>query len=166
MKKQVSKIILSAALIVARVVCQGQVYSPHGISIPHQADEINLSTYGKDVDKDWSLTEWYVSTNILAKQLQWNVLAMEAPLSIHQVCALALTNLAKEYPQVRGWSLETVELRHPCNNGVVPLDDYWYFAVHFKAVDHELENDIGFCPMQIVLLDGTVVPPKMVKNKK
>jgi hypothetical protein len=170
MARTVSPVILSATMLAARVICQAQVYSQNTIPVPHQADEISLQTYCASSNNTVTLSAaWYVSTNVLAKQPRWDDLTMEVPLSAHQACGVALTNLANRFPAIKSWAVETVWLQHYCADQVVPRGQAWYYRIEFSSQDpkrhNEFDHDFDVYLIQIVLLDGTVVPPRVVKGE-
>ena len=175
-KEYVFAVFLGVGVIVALSNCKAQVYSQDGLppqhqpNVQHQADEVCLYVYGKGVETNCVSTVWYVSTNILFKEPRWNPTAEEVPLGIHQACLLALTNICKEFPKANFWFIESVDLRSAYKEGVLPDGEYWYYAVTFKPQDvriqKEFEDDMTVCPMQIVLLNGTVVSPKVVQGEQ
>lgn len=189
MKNPLPKGILSAAVVAARVICQGQsnVYSVsipsfaerHGLKsphpaqrtfpAPHQADEIRVASYSHGGGSVSSCTEWYVSTNSLASQPRWDGFSTEAPLSTRKACMLALRNISARYPEIGAWKVESVSLRNPYPDQSRPYPDVWCYEITFAPRDPELrkrlEQDATTCPMQIVLLDGTVLPPRGTKSE-
>lgn len=169
MAKTIFPMILSTAVLAARVICQAQVYSQYSLPVPHQADEINLETYGAASNDHVTLSAaWYVSTNVLAKQPRWDGISMELPLGVRQACGLALTNLASHFPAKKSWSIETVELRHCCADQVVPRDQAWYYRIGFSTKDpksqEEVDHDFDVYLTQFVLFDGTFVSPRVVRG--
>src|ERR1017187_8646487 len=139
MQRQLHKGILSAAFISALAVCPAHsgVYSQ---SIPsfaerqriltnsitnssavmlsshalHGPDEVQVSEYSfaHGIGTNWSYTEWYISTNDLAKQPHWDGFS-EPPLSTREACALALTNISAQFPNIKSWMVVSVWLRNP-----------------------------------------------------
>jgi hypothetical protein len=189
MKNRLPKAILSAAVLAARMLCHGQsnVYSisipsfaersgfAHSLPArssspaPHQADEIRLNSYSHQVGSNTSCMEWYVSTNTLAKQPRWDGFSGEAPLSARAACVLALSAIRTQFPKVGPWSVESVQLRKPHPDRDNPYPDVWCYEVTLCPRDPEarerFDNDAATCPMQIVLLDGTVLTPRATKNE-
>jgi len=189
MKNQLPKGILSAAVVAARVLCHGQsnVYSVsipsfaerNGLTgsrplqcsspAPHKANEVMVANYSHAVGSVSSCTEWYVSTNDLARQPRWDGFSKEAPLSIREACALALPHISAQFPEVKSWSVESVSLRNPYPVQGSSYPDIWCYEIIFTPRDPELrkrfEGKATTCPMQLVLLDGTVVPPRVAKTE-
>jgi hypothetical protein len=189
MKNRLPKGILSAAIVAARVICHGQsnVYSVsipsfaerHGLTsshpaqrtlpAPHEADEIIVASYSHGVGSASSCTEWYVSTNSLAKQPRWDGFSTEAPLSVRKACTLALRKISARYPEIGSWTVESVSLRNPYPAQSCPYPDVWCYEITLVPRDSELrkrfEEDATTCPMQVVLLDGTVLPATGTKSE-
>jgi hypothetical protein len=189
MRARLPKGILSAAVIAARVVCHGQsnVYSVsipsfaerNGLTVsrpprptlpaPHKADELRVASYSHGVGSVSSCTEWYVSTNDLAKQPRWDGFSKEIPLSIGKACALALAHISAQFPEIKSWSVESVSLRNPHPDRVKSYPDIWCYEIIFMPRDPELrkrfEDNATTCPMQLVLLDGTIVAPRSAKTE-
>lgn len=185
MKGQLPKGILSASVIATRVLCSAQshVYSAsigdygerHGLTnsplvrtltVPHKADEVRVASYTHGVT---SFREWYVSTNDLAKQPRWDGFSKEAPLSVREACALALLHISAQIPVIKSWSVRSVCLRNPNPDQAGSYPDVWCYEIIFTPRDPELrkafDSNDTTCPMQVVLLDGTVVPSRSAKTE-
>ena len=170
MKKPVHTGILGAAAIAASLTCQSGVYSIGPPPLPHQPDEICLMTSTSGTN---TCTEWYISTNILDQQPRWDGFSTEAPLSTRQACDLALKHAATEHPDVLSWAVDEVWLSHPpSNHEAIWTSNVWYYSITLKPRDAKFQDHFGtdctlpkFSCLQMVLLDGTVVPPKTGKRK-
>jgi len=172
MKKSLHAGILSAAALAACMTCQGQVYSNGHVPIPHQPDEICLWSYSCGTN---FYTEWYVSTNTLAQQPRWDGFSAEVPVSVRQACALALKQSAKEHPDVKSWAVDSISLQNPpaLYGAMWWHSNVWYYSVTLKPLDAKFQEQIlgnnttfpQFSSMQMVLLDGTVVPGRTVQGK-
>ena len=134
----------------------------------HSADEVQVSEYSwpHRVGTNWLYTEWYISTNDLAKQPHWDGFS-EAPLSTREACALALTKISAEFPNINSWAVVSVWLRNPLGDGSSSYPDGWCYEIRFMPRDPQLRKQFEdeACPEQIVLLDGTVVPGRKVECK-
>ena len=111
-------------------------------------------------------TIWPVSTNTLARQPRWDGLSTKAPLSLQKACALALPHVRKQFPEVQVWSVESVSLYKPEPES---FRDVWCYDITFEPRNPDLEKrriKSQDCASlyQIVLLDGTVVPPRAAKQ--
>lgn len=187
MRNRLPKGILGMAAIAARVICQAHtnVYSTNipsfaerngltnsrfvqrEVHVPHQADEVSLSSYTSyDGSNSWGAA-WFVTTNTLAKQPRWDGISSEAPLSSHKACALAVRHVRDQFPEIKSWSVESIELRHPYLDQIHPSPDVWIYAITFKprAPAVLIESSTNCCLSQFVLLDGTVVPPRFTKQE-
>ena len=159
--------ILSAAALAARITCQGQVYSTDStghVPLSHQPDEICLWS---EMSGTNFYAEWYVSTNTLARQPRWDAFSAEVPVSIHQACALALKQSAKEHPEVKLWALDSISLQNPHSSyDATWLSKVWFYSVTLKPLDAKFQEHFQgvnttfpqFDSLQMVLLDGTIVP--------
>lgn len=171
------RVILTAYILAAGMICQAQVYSINGISpnsfLPatHRPDEIKIWGCSYDMGTNASMAEWDVSTNALAKQPHWDGVTAEVPLSARKACALALSSVRKRFPHVESWLVESVLLRRPGLDEIDVYPDVWWYEITFRprgADDRaEEEYQAGYCAAtQIVLLDGTVVPQTVLKKKQ
>jgi len=174
MKNHLSKVVLAAAIVAARVICQAQVYSVGGsgsfVPAPHRADEIKVTSYSYTAVDQSSLAEWYVSTNILARQPRWDGFSIETPLSIQKACALALSHVREHFPEIQSWSVKTVRMFNPYPDEGNAYPDVWCYEITLTPRDPQVRAQVEhqasiFATMQIVLLDGTVVPPTVLKKK-
>lgn len=178
MKNLLCLAILPIAALGAGLICQAQsnVYSIGGMSpdsfLPavHRPDEIKLwnSAYGSGLQT--SCVEWYVSTNLLAKQPHWDGLSTEVPLSARKACALSLPYVRKAFPRTKSWSVEEVILRKPYLGVSDAYPDVWWYQVTFRPSASEDRDSKDFqrgyyAGIQIVLLDGTVVPQTVLQKK-
>jgi len=75
-------------------------------------------------------------------------------------------------PSVHDWVVETVYLRNLLHGGTAggmySYPNIWVYEVTFLPADKEtrkkFEEDVGFQALtRVVLLDGTLVPPREVK---
>lgn len=176
MKKMVYRVILTAALLAASVICRAQsnVYSI-GISsdfipAPHRPDEILVGNYTYEAKDRSTRVEWYVSTNILAKQPRWDGLSAECPLSLRKACSLALDHVRERWPTVQSWSLQSAQLRNPYPDGERVHPGIWCYEIILTPRDSKdrarVEDQASsFAGMEIILLDGTVVPRTVLKKK-
>jgi hypothetical protein len=193
MKRRLPKGILTAAVLAARVMCQAQVYSESIPSFAERSEfsrrlnenlrtnpaavwicalanlapgEVSVKCYEFGPQTNSYQTIWPVSTNTLARQPRWDGLSIEAPLSIPKACALALPHVSKQYPQVQAWSVESISLYKP---EPMSFPDVWCYDIAFEPRDPDLGKKIKSkdCASlyQIVLLDGTVVPPRAAKQE-
>lgn len=186
MNGHLPKGILSASVIATRLLCsaQSQVYSqsignygerhgltnsnlPRTLTAAHRADEVRVASYSHGVGSVSSFREWYVSTNDLAKQPRWDGFSKEAPLSVREACAFALPHISEQIPVIKAWSVKSVRLRNPSPDQAGSYPDIWCYEIIFTPRAPELrkafdDNDTT-CPMQVVLLDKTVVPFRRAK---
>jgi len=180
MKNRFAKVVLPAAIIAARMSCQAQVYSIglSGSFVPasHRPDEIEITSNDYEASNETARVEWYVSTNLLATQPRWDGLSVEAPLSVRKACALALQPVRKRFPEVQSWSVKSVSLLNPYpDDPDHPAEekahqDIWYYQIVLTPRDLQVrarleQHASAVAEMQIVLLDGTVVPPRLLKKK-
>jgi hypothetical protein len=181
MKNHFAKVVLPAAIIAARMSCQAQQVYSQGladsfVSAAHRPDEIQITSYDYAASNETARVEWYVSTNLLAKQPRWDGLSAEAPLSIRKACVLALQPVHERFPEVQSWVVKSVSLSNPYpDDPDHPAEEkadqnIWYYQIvltpHDLQVRARLEQRASaVSEMQIVLLDGTVVPPRLLKKK-
>ena len=163
MKRQFPSGILSAAAFAALVVCPAHsgVYSqsivgggqsmlpptrgsePIHLSKEGRADEVRVASYTHGVGSATSITEWYMSTNDLAKQPRWNGYSREVPLSIRDACALALRCMTAQFPEVKSWLVESVLLTqclYSYPNDSKPDPDIWVYQITFTPRDLEIRR--------------------------
>jgi hypothetical protein len=121
-----------------------------------------------------SFVEWYVSTNALLKQPLWDGFSTEIPLSAKKACDLALPRVRDQVPQVRAWGVEHIFLRNLFSGGasghMYSYPNVWCYQITFMPSDPVERESIkkqptGYAMTQIVLLDGTVVPPTVIRNQ-
>jgi hypothetical protein len=178
MKNRLAKVLLPAAIVAARMSCQAQqVYSSSvGSFFPapqHSPDEISVYSYSfKDSSNETTCVEWDVSTNILARQPRWDGFSVEAPLSIRKACALALRPVRGCFPEVQSWSVNWFIMFNPYRDEpITAQQDIWCYAITLVPRDPlvrvhlEQQAASGAAETQIVLLDGTVVQPRVLKKK-
>jgi hypothetical protein len=173
-------IVLLTAIIAASATtadfCRGQsnVYSIGGSSsfepAPHNPDEVMVGSYTYEAASRSYRVEWYVSTNLLAKQPHWDGVSAEAPLSAGKACALALKHARGRFPQVRSWSLKSLSLRNPLYDDTKGYPGVWCYEIILAPRDAEARNRMDqeasyFAGMEIVLLDGTEVPSVKLKKR-
>lgn len=153
----------------AGAVCQGQVYGIDGKLMGSHGhnDELCILTYTYSAGDLSSSVEWYVSTNTLARQPRWDAFSAEPPLSIRSACLLALPQVTNQFPHILSWAVESVSL---CNLDSLEGGPYSHvrcyevvFAPRDPEIRKRLKGNVNFT--QIVLLDGTVLPPRIVKNE-
>jgi len=180
--------ILAAAVVAACVNCQGQsnLYSinisvgPHPYvggmypptpslvsNAPSRPAQVRVGTYTRTISASTEVA-WYVSTNLLARQPRWDGLSTEAPIGVREACTLALSHVREQIRDVESWSVESVNLRHPDPDK--SFSDVWCYEIAFTPRDPELWARVerqpgGFAMTQIVLFDGTVVPPVVLKKE-
>ena len=137
---------------------------------PPHPDELRIgSVIGGGI---WSFVEWYASSNILAAQPQWDGLSKEAPLSVQRACEIALAGVRKEVPQVRTWLVESIYARNLIKEGGTTMFSYpnvWCYQITFTPSDpaeraKSKDDGFGFAMTQIVLMDGTLVPPTVIRK--
>jgi hypothetical protein len=161
------KVLLNKA-IVAAMVCHAQVYSINGIPVlsPNERPgEVRVTTYTSTVGDRSTSVEWCISTNVLAKQPRWDGFSTESPLSVRSACVLALSAVTNRFPQVLSWSVQSVSLTNPYTEKGERYTNVWYYDIVFTPRDSVLQKQMeGEEPWmcQIVLLDGTVVPPRQI----
>jgi hypothetical protein len=180
MKNHFAKVILPTAIIATCMSCQAQVYSQgmpgSFVPAPHRPDEIEITSYDYAASNETSCVEWYVSTNILAKQPRWDGLSVEAPLSVRKACALALRPVRERFPEVQSWTVKSVSMFNPYPDDPDHPDeeranqDIWCYEIVLMPRDLQVRARLeqrasAVAEMQIVLLDGTVVPPRLLKKK-
>jgi hypothetical protein len=174
MRNRLPQMILTAAAVAAFVICQAQVYSVGGsgsfVPASPRPDEIKITSYTYQAADQTSCVEWYVSTNTLAKQPRWDGLSAEAPLSARKACVLALAHVREHFPEVQSWSVKSVNIRNPHPDQGEAYPDVWCYEITLTPRDPQLrarvERQASVAPtMQIVLFDGTVVPPTVLKRK-
>jgi hypothetical protein len=138
-----------------------------------RSDEVRVASVIGSAGSQNSFVEWYVSTNILSAQPRWDGLSSEVPLSIGKACGLALPYVQKQVPEVQKWSIETVFAENLYRGGetghMYSYPDIWYYEITFMPTDPlektKIENQsFGYALTQIVLLDGTVVKPTIVRQ--
>jgi hypothetical protein len=84
-----------------------------------------------------------------------------------------LKHAAAEHPDVQSWAVDQVWLSHPpSNHETIWTSNVWYYSITLKPRDAKFQEYFGndntwpqFSSLQMVLLDGTVVPPKSGKHK-
>lgn len=141
---------------------------------PSRTDEVRVgSVIGSE--GSWSShVEWYVSTNVLARQPRWDGLSTEAPLSVAKACALAQPHVRELVPALESWAVESVYLRNLYRGGgkerMYSYPDVWCYQITFMPRDPEVRARVerqatGYAMTQIVLLDGTVVPLTVVRKE-
>lgn len=171
MKRLIHASLLGAAAMAVCLTSHGGVYSQNGISpLPHKPDEICLWTWSYGTN---TFIQWYVSTNILAQQPRWDGFSTESPLNIGQACTLALKHAVAEHPEVQSWAVNEVQLKHPyCVEETAWKTNAWYYYVTLEPRDAKFRHRLGefgtwptLYSVQMVLLDGTVVPPTIGKPK-
>jgi hypothetical protein len=177
MKDLVRRAILSVCFVTASVSClaQSNVYSlglSSGSFIPasHRPDEIMVGSYSYEAKDRSSRVEWYVSTNALAKQPRWDGLSAECPLSLRKASALALEHVRERFPTVQWWSLQSAQLRNPYPDGDRVHPGIWCYEIILTPRDPKDRSRVedqasSFAGMEIILLDGTVVPLTVLKKK-
>lgn len=184
MKNRFAKVLLPAAVIAASLLrCRAQqVYSIGGMSgsfapAPHGPDEIRVTSCSCAASNETSCVEWYVSTNLLARQPHWDGFSAEAPLSVRKACALALRPVRKRFPEVQSWSVKSIRMFNPYIDGHLDSpdeekanQDIWCYEIVLTPRDPQVRESLeqqvsAIAEMQIVLLDGTVVPPRLLKKK-
>jgi len=111
--------------------------------------------------------EWFVSTNILSTQAKWDGFTTEPPLSIRRACEIALAPVREKIPTVRKWLVAKTDLRNLFDGSgpnTFSFPNVWCYQITFTPTDlnerAKMEEDgLQYAATQIVLLDGTVVPP-------
>jgi hypothetical protein len=187
MKNRLPKGILSMAAVAACVICRAHT-NVYSINIPsfaerngltssrtakrfahitHQPDEICLMNYSYDNGSVSSCAEWFITTNALAKQPRWDGFSSEPPVSARRACSLALPHVRDQFPEIKSWSVEEVVLRHPNAEKGDPSPNLWYYTITFKPRESEtkIQSHTNSCLMQLVLLDGQVLPPRFAKQE-
>jgi hypothetical protein len=88
----------------------------------------------------------------------WNPADDHPPLSPKRALELARAELAHVVSDVPAWQLNGIELRP------MTPDGHWIFVVEYS----KLATDGGFAPYLsfVVLMDGTVIEPKLQKRTK
>jgi len=169
MKTLLKAAMVSASIFTMGAVCQAQVYSSFSPG-PHRADEIQLWGCSYESGSYSSYAEWYISTNTLAKQVHWDGLSTEVPLSTRKACALALPHVREAIPTIQSWSVDSVLIRRLSMDYIDLFPDVWYYQIIFtpSAPEDRIRADYqaNYCAAtQIVLMDGTVLPQTVQKKK-
>jgi len=136
-------------------------------------NDIRIASRAGNVGGRIAGAEWHVERAVLDRQPQWDVLLSDPPLTVHRACALAFPDVQRRFPDVRDWVVDYVILRnllvaqYPAH--LYSFPNVWAYEVTFKPKDltakERLERDFGDHALtQIVLLDGTVVPPQALKE--
>ena len=176
MKCRLSKGILTATAIAARMTCSGQVYSQ---SIPSFTERnsvseatptnnscectfptvdrggVNICIASNSVTSgtNSSYLAWIVSTDVLATQPKWDGISNSIPLTIDEACGLILPQVRKRFPEVPTWTAQSISLRKPAPDSFPNL---WCYEFVFD------EQTNAYAKRAFVLLDGTVVLPTII----
>ncbi len=131
-----------------------------------RAEEDNWPMWRKSVN---GVTYEFSTPESIAQKIpSWTPGKDDAPLSISQAATKALDWIRKQpgkYDEICINSLEAFRFQiwTPQKNGRISLCDKWYYRVDYYLVANGKMT--GSTPSSVaVLMDGTVIPPKVVKD--
>ena len=174
----IAGIVLSASALAAQVTCCAGVYGPPLICtsypwptstvapmpIPYTADEVKIASSARIWGTTNSLTEWYVSTNVLLRQPKWNVATEAVPLTESKACLLAEGAVSCQYPKISGWKIGAMRRTTASWTGPDTNPTLWVYAIEVIPEDEEqawvFEHSLTNQTTHIILKDGTVVAPR------
>ena len=96
------------------------------------------------------------------------------PLSAREANAIAQREVAKAFPLVKKWSIQVIRLHNlkqvPGSTNGFSNPKIWYYQI---TVEPELRSDLESIEKeegnhrltQVILLDGTIVTPEVIKPK-
>jgi hypothetical protein len=136
-------------------------------------NDVRIASRASNVGGRISGAEWRVERAVLDRQPRWDGFSSDPPLSVQRACALAFPDVQRRFPELRDWAVHSVHLRnllvadHPPE--LFSFPNVWAYEVTFKPKDltakERLERDYGdHLLTQVVLLDGTVVPSRELKE--
>lgn len=137
-----------------------------------EANEVRVANRSSFVRGQIRQYDWCVARVVMEKQPRWDGLTTEPPLSARKAAALALPNVQRRFPEVKEWLIRNITLRNQqdgdnSGQGNSYLN-VWVYEVTFMPKDKKAGEKIGFeagfvVLTEVVLLDGTVVSPRIVK---
>ena len=188
MKYKMTKLLCQAALCCITVSCRpsnesGAIivqregssdFKPCQSPGPPSSQHVRIASVIGPSGSGSAFVEWYISTNVLAMQPRWNGLTSATPLSPERACGLALTRIHDQFPQVSEWSVESILLLNLYKGGgegrVFSYPDIWQYQITFMPTDPKVRSQLqrqptGYAMTQVVLLDGTVVAPTVIRRE-
>lgn len=116
--------------------------------------------------------EWHVSPSVLEKQPKWDGTSGEPPLAVGAACSAAFQKVRDRYPDIKDWIVESIRMRN-LRRGKEAGKSYsypnvWYFQITFSPKDERIREKLEGQGLdhectQVVLMDGTLVTPIIVK---
>jgi len=134
-------------------------------------NEVRLSSRAQIAGQQLRETEWWVAREVVERQPRWDGLT-EPPLTTQKACALALPEVKRRFPEVQEWLVHTIYARNLLLGGktgsMYSYPNTWVYEIEFSPKDAKLREKLedrasvhGLT--QVVLLDGTVVPPRVLR---
>jgi hypothetical protein len=109
--------------------------------------------------------DWFASTNLILRQPRWDGYSNPIPLNPSEASRSALNEVKKFIPEVAEWRVESIYLRNLATRDDTSdiYSEIWYYQVSLlpslRQLQERTEAAFGHRLTQVILLDGTLLPP-------
>lgn len=138
-----------------------------------RSNEVQLSSRAQAAARQLRQTEWWVEREAVERQPHWDGLTTDPPLTVQKATARALLEVRRRFPEVQEWLVHTVFLRNLLlvegkTGSMYSYPNTWVYEIEFTPKDEaqreKLQDSADVHGLtQVVLLDGTIVPPRTVQ---